>query len=102
MKLFLKDETISINGLHFEIIQAIIATMEAFRMQGLQRIVITSALDGEHSAGSLHPYGKAIDVRSRTIPDVFKARDDIQKELGNDFDVVMEIDHLHIEYDPTF
>lgn len=37
-----------------------------------QELVITSALDGVHSAGSFHYYGFAVDFRTRYFSDVEK------------------------------
>jgi len=64
--------------------------------------VITSAVDGVHSPTSLHYRGLALDFRTRTVPaDERQAlRDAIAKALGPDFDVVLESDHLHVEWDP--
>lgn len=64
--------------------------------------VITSGFDGSHKVGSLHYVGRALDFRtyhvaSRVLPDL---RANIADALGFDFDVVLEKDHLHIEYDP--
>ncbi len=53
-------------------------------------------------AGSLHYAGAAIDIRTRDIPlaDVQKLIARIKACLGEDFDVVLETDHLHLEYQP--
>lgn len=66
------------------------------------RPVATSILDGEHSTDSLHHKYRAIDFRTRNIPelDVLGIRDLMSSVLGPDFDVVIEITHIHVEYDP--
>lgn len=64
--------------------------------------VITSLTDGKHMKGSLHYKGLALDMRSR---------DFYMKEAGDffywfvsnydkEYDLVVEKDHFHIEYDP--
>ena len=67
-----------------------------------QELVITSALDGTHSAGSLHYYGFAVDLRSRYFtPDQKKqAVLLLSKALGPNYDVISHTSHIHIEYDP--
>jgi len=64
--------------------------------------VITSGRDGKHMNGSLHPTGYAADLRTRNMSTAQqeRLRDDLQDELGQDYDRVIESDHLHIEYDP--
>ena len=60
--------------------------------------VITSAMDGVHSVGSLHYSGQAIDLRlpnDRSKCGAIKL--DLANRLGDDFDVVLEADHLHLE-----
>ena len=64
--------------------------------------VITCGLDSTHSAGSLHYYGFAIDVRTRDLGD--KLQDcfqDLSDELSG-FDVVLESNHFHIENEIAF
>ena len=65
--------------------------------------VITSTYEGTHSPGSLHYCHQAIDIRKpiymAKIPIVDFVEQLIQI-LGEDFDVVLESDHIHIEYDP--
>lgn len=71
--------------------------------------VMTSGRDGAHKQGSLHyEYpGRAFDCRSRHLPreklDV--VLDAIRRELGPDFDVLLEKrnapgEHFHVEHDP--
>ncbi len=75
--------------------------------------VVTSLLDGHHNPGSLHPTGRAADLRCRQVP-----HDQIQTLFAEikahlcpmGFDVVFEGGvgatpattgaHIHIEYDP--
>lgn len=58
---------------------------------------ITSIRDGTHMPGSLHPHGQAFDISKSTEV----SREMIAAVLGPNFDVVEEIDHIHIEYDPA-
>ena len=64
--------------------------------------VITSITDGQHGPKSHHHKGFAIDFRTRHIPtgmlDTLRAR--VQACLGDEFDVVLEKTHLHVEFDP--
>ena len=67
-----------------------------------QELVITEGLGGTHSAGSLHYYGYAVDLRSRYFSADAKA-DVIAKlkaVLGCTYDVIGHSTHIHVEYDP--
>ncbi len=62
-------------------------------------MIITSTFEGCHCAGSLHYAHLAIDIR---LPDNNRENvvNDIKLCTGSDYDVCVECDHLHIEYDP--
>jgi RHS repeat-associated protein len=64
--------------------------------------VVTYAANGRHTPRSLHPSGNAIDLRTRdlTQEQIQQAAKDLQTVLGDDYDVVIESDHIHVEYDP--
>lgn len=64
--------------------------------------VITSGSDGKHGPNSLHYKGKALDFRTNSLrPEqvhpIFLA---LTQALGAQYDVVLEDDHIHCEYDP--
>lgn len=61
-------------------------------------LYITSKRDGIHSLGSLHYEGLAIDFRYPKNREGIIEK--LKKELGTDFDVIAEGDHIHVEYDP--
>lgn len=63
--------------------------------------VITSGIDGRHSRNSLHYSGMAFDFRTRHVPpgDLAALVATITQALGDEFDVVLESDHLHVERD---
>lgn len=63
-----------------------------------QELVITSTYEGTHSAGSLHYANLAVDIR-RDQATIYSFKE-IKRCLGLDYDVVLEHDHIHIEYDP--
>jgi len=73
-------------------IAAIIWTIEK------EELVITSTYEGNHSEGSLHYCDEAVDVRkgNKAIP----VKNEIERELGDDYDIVIFTDGIHIEYDP--
>jgi hypothetical protein len=65
--------------------------------------VLTSVVDGKHSRGSKHYSGNGWDGRTRNIPTEDakgKIFLDIKNALGSDYDVVLEKNHIHCEYDP--
>ena len=62
-----------------------------------QEAVITSTYEGDHSASSLHYANLAIDIRKMmNYEQTVKA---LRRALGRKFDVVLEKDHIHIEYE---
>lgn len=61
-------------------------------------MVITSGKDGVHGNNSLHYQGKAVDLRIWNVLQSLVGY--LQSELGPDFEVILEKDHIHIEYDP--
>jgi len=66
-------------------------------------LIITSVNDSNHSENSLHYTGYAIDIRIRELYSYnirIDFRNAIAEEIGNEFDVVLESDHIHIEFDP--
>lgn len=66
------------------------------------RAIVTSSCEGWHMHGSKHYDGDALDFRVRHVsrhkrPALAEA---VSEALGSDFDVVLEVDHLHVELDP--
>jgi hypothetical protein len=61
--------------------------------------VITSVVEGEHKRASLHYTGCAADLRRPAIgAETLVAR--LTAALGDDFDVIFESDHIHVEFQP--
>ena len=62
---------------------------------------LTSCVEGVHSRASIHYAGGAGDT-SRPA-DLVRATvlvTRLRESLGNDFDVILESDHIHIEFQP--
>jgi hypothetical protein len=67
---------------------------------------VTSVSGKEHSEGSLHPHGAAIDLDCERSTANHLLRTLCEQHLPDAFDVVREDageanDHVHIEYDPA-
>lgn len=67
-----------------------------------KEMVITSISDGKHMKGSKHYIGNGVDTRIRDLTPLEQANVlvGLKTSLGLNYDVVLEIDHFHIEYDP--
>lgn len=69
-------------------------------------LVITSLNDSKHMRGSKHYEGNGVDFRTYTLPGGYtgKAANSIvhmiRNAMDDKFDVVLERDHIHLEYDP--
>ena len=85
--------------------QAVIAAaaVNAKTVLGLpSNTLVTSGNDSVHMEGSLHYQDRALDFRTRdlTRDEVTQWAGEIERRLGPDYDVVIESDHLHVEYQP--
>jgi len=91
---------VRVAGMRPEILFAIIAAERVCAEMGVD-CVVTACVDGVHQAGSLHYCGLAVDLRSRNFRpgDADKAIARIKQCLGADYDVVLENDHIHVEFD---
>ena len=91
---------VRIKGLSNEILLAVVISTTVFSKYS-ENLTITSLTDGDHMSGSLHNCGDAVDLR---LPEVGKRAaivSDLKDCLGRSFDVILETDHIHIEYDPS-
>lgn len=63
---------------------------------------VTSANDGQHMVTSLHYKNLALDLRIKDLPEplIVPMFNKLKETLGSQYDVVLEEDHIHLEYDP--
>jgi len=92
---------VRITGLRPEIILAIVVAERAYAEIGCE-LTLTSGIEGAHGRGSLHFAGCAVDLRTQNVPagKLQPLVDKIRTALGADFDVVLETNHCHIEWQP--
>lgn len=92
---------VRLDGLRPEIIPAIIAAETTYALYDAP-LVLTSVTDGKHGARSFHYSGLAFDARTSEVTRTEAAQiaESLREALGTCYDVVLEADHLHVEYDP--
>jgi hypothetical protein len=83
-----------------EILLGVVVANEVWKHNGSAGATITSCIDGKHKRASKHYTGCAVDLRIWNIVDVEKAAMELRQALTDDYDVVVESDHIHLEYDP--
>lgn len=92
---------VDLTGVSWRMFVASLLIEPIFAMFGAE-LVITSGVDGKHGDGSLHYSGLALDYRTSTLGGyatmVYTKVRALLKPLG--YDVVLESDHMHVEYDP--
>ena len=92
---------ISILGVRPELLFGLMVVESTFQKLNAD-LVITSVCDSKHSVTSLHYAGCAADIRIRHLsPEKIQViTNALNENLTEDFDVVLEKDHIHIEYQP--
>jgi hypothetical protein len=107
----LKSTTVEPNGAHPQIWKALFRLDTAWRQYVGYELVITSFLDGKHSATSRHYLGTAIDMRTWDAVDSARQLtgnrrkhmlDIVQTTLGSDWFVLDEKTHFHLDYRPRY
>jgi len=100
---------VSVDGITKECISGMFVAEEVIKLYYNREMVITSVTDGKHKEGSKHYEGNAFDIRTWTSRTSGKQMSTGAKRhlayliglsLGDDWDLVAEPTHLHIEYDP--
>ena len=103
MKIGIKEGA-EVNGLRPEMVLAYVIAITVYKDydDGDVECVITEATGGHHGVGSLHYVGQAIDLRTwgLTGSEQRSITDRLKVSLGSQYDVVLESDHIHIEYQP--
>jgi hypothetical protein len=91
---------VQLAGIKPEILLAVMVAHSVYESYGMP-LMITSVRDGKHMGHSLHYAGLAVDLRTAGIVDAFLQEivRKIRERLGPEFDVVLEADHVHIEWD---
>lgn len=95
-------EGASLQGLNI-VMRKVLLVAEMLWSRNKQELVITSGTDGEHSAGSLHYYGYALDLRTRyfTQEEIKKIVEELRKLLNSDYHVIEHATHIHVEYEKS-
>ena len=102
---------VKLKGLTPEMLIADSVVERAYEEAGSAELIITSGVDGVHGPDSLHYKGYALDYRRWSLqkhnaegallydnaPEVSAK---IKSRLRDQFDVVLEKTHLHVEFDP--
>lgn len=97
---------VTLNGMHFLLFYAAALYDYLRQANGLGEGTITGGLENADKVGAarvrgtLHPWGKAVDLRISDMPaavwsDLARV---LQQQLGPAFQVILEEDHIHVEY----
>lgn len=68
-----------------------------------QQALCTSGMEGNHIQESLHYRNLAVDLRIWYTDEVGETAyfaTELQRRLGDNFDVLLETTHVHVEFDP--
>lgn len=89
-------------GIRTELLFALYIADGVYKDVTNKEVTITSLNDGRHSRTSLHYAGCAADLRINDVDSNLweTLRKDIAKRLTNEYDVILESDHIHLEFQP--
>ena len=93
---------VELDGVSPSIVLALLVAKSVYNEHGYE-MTVTSLKDGTHSRTSLHYSGNAVDLRTIYIPldKVSEIHSEIAYRLPkNQFDVILEPTHIHIEFQP--
>lgn len=99
-KLYFKSG-VMINGIRPHLLHIMEVASTIYYQMGYY-MTVTSVMDGKHKLGSLHYQGLAFDTRTYDVN--IEHREPLYLKLKNTLepmgcDVILETDHIHIEFD---
>jgi len=86
-------------GIQPPLLLALIIADQVYGIQS-EQCVVTSVSDSKHMPGSLHYIGQAADLRMPGLNAKAAVLAELKSRLGSDYDVLIEADHIHVEYQP--
>jgi len=92
-----------VKGMQPEILLAIIIADQLMGKMYERNLTLTSITDGhEDKPKSLHNPGYAFDMRTWSMNGAEKAKfgKELSQLLGDEYDIVVEGNHIHVEFDP--
>ncbi len=93
--------TFRLGVLHLEIALVLHHASLWSRLAGVD-LVVNCGSNGTHTPGTLHPWDLALDLDTdgdRAV-DTAQLHGYLARILPRDYDVVLETDHVHVEFDP--
>lgn len=94
----LKDNSVRVGNTSIGCWIGLTIANEVYKEWGLE-FVWTSGDDGWHSMTSLHYNGDAADIRIYDVNNDVLVRE-IKSRLNIDYDVLLEDNHIHLEFQP--
>lgn len=88
-----------IAGVQPELALGLMVAERVYERYGLD-LTVTAVTDSAHSPGSLHYVGYAADLALPAEGEAQVVAADLQRALADEWDVVVEKDHLHLEFQP--
>lgn len=92
---------VRVAGIKPELLIGLLVAETMYNQYGVD-LVVTSVSDGKHKQGSKHYVGMGADLRTSHLKpgEAEQIVAGLKAELDADFDIVLESDHVHLEYDP--
>lgn len=93
---------VKVDGVKIETIELMLFLNTFFVRVLSKDFIVTSCTDGKHMKNSKHYIGYAIDIRTRhlTPRDIITLVSWFKMYHDDEYDMVVEKDHIHVEYDP--
>lgn len=94
---------VALIGMSTPLVLALMVCADVYAAFGYD-CVVTSVTDSKHGSTSLHYAGDAIDLRTKHLKegDAVKIHAKIRYALNRDFDVLLEGNHIHIEWQARY
>ncbi|MCP3977223.1 MAG: hypothetical protein GY720_22265 [bacterium] len=98
---------VKINGAKPELLFGLLICQRVYEEHGVE-LRVTSICEGRHKRASAHYTGRGADLGTKSEANgqqygqSLKAEitAGLKEDLGSEFDVILERDHIHVEYDP--
>jgi len=96
-------EGVKINGLRTELLLGIMIADRIWKNHGNVLVITEVYPTSQHKISSAHNTGRGADLRTFYFDDREEKEEvaqELREALGENYDVVLESTHIHLEYDP--